>query len=163
MKWPYHFQALPTQTRTIASTALFGICGGLGAIAFQVCMNALFHLTFGQLSQGRTWVFLVGSFSIIIGTSLVSGWLLTRFCREAAGSGIPQAKLAFWKDFGTIRWRPVWVKFIAGALTVGGGSSLGREGPSVHISSGLASTWPGCWVNPNRTDGGQLRPGRPPG
>ncbi len=33
----------------------------------------------------------------------------------------------------------VWVKFIGGALSVGGGNSLGREGPSVQLAGGLAS------------------------
>lgn len=72
-------------------------------------------------------------------TSLISGWLLTHFCKEAAGSGIPQVKLAFWKDFGVIPFRVVWVKFVAGVLSVGGGSSLGREGPSVQLGAGIAS------------------------
>ncbi len=31
------------------------------------------------------------------------------------------------------------VKFVAGLLHVGGGMSLGREGPSVHIAGGVAS------------------------
>jgi CIC family chloride channel protein len=88
--------------------------------------------------RSRT-TFLVGSFLIVAGSSAVSGWLLTRFCPDAAGSGIPQLKLAFWKDFGYVPWRVVWVKFIGGALSVGGGSSLGREGPSVQLAGGLTS------------------------
>lgn len=91
------------------------------------------------LRDMEPWIFVVGSFVLIMATSLVSGWLLTHFCREAAGSGIPQVKLAFWKDFGVIPFRVVWVKFIAGVLTVGGGNSLGREGPSVQLGAGIAS------------------------
>ena len=48
-------------------------------------------------------------------------------------------KLAFWKDFGYVPIRVAWVKFIAGALTVGGGASLGREGPTVQLAGGLSS------------------------
>ena len=79
----------------------------------------------------------------MVGTAMIGGILLTHFCPEAAGSGIPQAKAAFWKDFGVIPWRTVWVKFIAGVLAIGGGGSLGREGPSVHIAAGLASNLAG--------------------
>jgi CIC family chloride channel protein len=78
-----------------------------------------------------------------VATSLMVGYLLNSFCREASGSGIPQLKLAFWKDFGLVPWRVVWVKFVAGALSIGGGCSLGREGPSVQLAGGLASNLAG--------------------
>jgi len=74
-----------------------------------------------------------------MGSSLIVGWLLNSFCRSAAGSGIPQYKLSFWKDFSVVPIRVIWVKFIAGILSVGGGSSLGREGPSVQLGGGVAS------------------------
>jgi CIC family chloride channel protein len=83
------------------------------------------------------------SFCVIVGTSLISGFLLNRFAPEAAGSGIPQLKLAFWKDFGYVPWRVAWVKFIAGILAVGGGSSLGREGPSVQLAGAITSNLSG--------------------
>lgn len=76
-------------------------------------------------------------------SAMVAGFLMNSFCKDAAGSGIPQAKASFWKDFGVIPWCAVWVKFLAGVLSIGGGSSLGREGPSVHVASGLASTLAG--------------------
>ena len=57
----------------------------------------------------------------------------------SAGSGIPQLKFAFREDFGLVRMKTVLVKFVAGLLHVGGGMSLGREGPSVHIAGGVAS------------------------
>jgi len=69
--------------------------------------------------------------------------LLNRFAPEASGSGIPQLKLAFWKDFGVVPWRVVWVKFVAGVLSIGGGCSLGREGPSVQLAGGVASNLAG--------------------
>ena len=61
------------------------------------------------------------------------GYLLNVFSPEAAGSGIPQAKMAYWKELGHIPKTPVIVKLIAGTLSIGGGNSLGREGPSVYI------------------------------
>src|SRR5262249_22275865 len=109
----------------------------------QVAMNALYRATFVQLSQASSSSFLLGSLVVIIATSLLVGFLLTKFAPEASGSGIPQLKLAFWKDFGVVPWRVVWVKFVAGVLSIGGGCSLGREGPSVQLAGGVASNLAG--------------------
>ncbi len=134
---------LPRNTRNILQTCLYGVAGGLAVVAFQLLINVLFNATFVRLAAQSPLTFLIGSFAVMVGTALIAGFLLSSFCPEAAGSGIPQAKAAFWKDFGVIPWRAVWVKFIAGVLAIGGGSSLGREGPSVHVASGLASTLAG--------------------
>ena len=130
---------LPAQTRGIVQTVCFGLSAGLTAVLFHLAIHTLFEHGIERLTRESVEVFLIGSFLIIAGTSAVSGWLLTRFCPAAAGSGIPQVKLAFWKDMGEIPFRVVWVKFIAGALSVGGRASLGREGPSVQLASGVSS------------------------
>jgi len=108
-----------------------------------LAMNALYRLTFIRLSHQAVGYFLVGSLVVILFSSLVVGFLLNRFAPEASGSGIPQLKLAFWKDFGVVPWRVVWVKFVAGVLSIGGGCSLGREGPSVQLAGGVASNLAG--------------------
>lgn len=132
-------QRLPKRGRAVLLTCAFGLSAGLAAVAFQLAMNALYRATFVRLSHERPIVFLLGSLVAIVSTSLMVGFLLTKFAPEASGSGIPQLKLAFWKDFGVVPWRVVWVKFVAGVLSIGGGCSLGREGPSVHLAGGLAS------------------------
>jgi CIC family chloride channel protein len=124
-------------------TCIYGLGAGLAAVAFQLGMNWLYQLGLVKLSQMSRGSFLVGSFAVMVVSSLLVGWLLNSFCREAAGSGIPQLKLAFWKDFGTVPWRVVWVKFIAGILSIGGGSSMGREGPSVQLAGAAASNLAG--------------------
>ena len=119
-------------------------------MGFQAAMDSLYRVTLVQLSRQHTATFLVGSFVTIVLTALAAGFLLDSFCREASGSGIPQLKMAFWKDFGAVPWRAVWVKFVGGVLSVGGGSSLGREGPSVHIAGGLASNLAGLLGEPKQ-------------
>jgi CIC family chloride channel protein len=112
---------------------------GLAAVAFQVAMNALYNATYGQLAHRSHTVFLLGSLAVIVVTSGLVGYLLNQFAPEASGSGIPQLKIAFWKEFGAVPFRVVWVKFVAGVLSIGGGCSLGREGPSVQLAGGAAS------------------------
>ncbi|HUA66193.1 MAG TPA: chloride channel protein [Alphaproteobacteria bacterium] len=124
-------------------TCLYGVAAGLAVVAFQWLITFLYSHTFVPLAAQSHLTFILGSFGVMMGSALAAGILLNSFCPEAAGSGIPQAKAAFWKDFGVISWRTVWVKFAAGVLAIGGGGSLGREGPSVHLASGLASTLAG--------------------
>lgn len=144
------FQRLPQPTRGIAALCLFGLAAGGMAVAFHYGIHLLFHSTFVAFAREPVGVFLLKSFITIIGTSLLVGWLLNRLSRPAAGSGIPQLKLAYWKEFGVIPWRVVWVKFAAGILSIGGGCSLGREGPSVQLSAGAASNLAGVVGEPKQ-------------
>lgn len=130
---------LPSRWRAVLTTCVYGLGAGASAVAFQLGMNWFYQLGFVRLSHQSPGMFYVGSFVLLMGSSLIVGWLLNSFCREAAGSGIPQLKLAFWKDFGFVPWRVVWVKFVAGILSIGGGSSLGREGPSVQLAGAVGS------------------------
>ena len=132
-------QRIPARVRPVVVTVILGLAAGLAAVLFHLAIHFIYLHGLEALTHRSRTTFLVGSFLIVASTSAVSGWLLTRFCPEAAGSGIPQLKLAFWKDFGYVPWRVVWIKFIGGALSVGGGSSLGREGPSVQLAGGLTS------------------------
>jgi CIC family chloride channel protein len=141
---------LPKRVETILLTSIYGLAAGLAAVAFQRVVNLLFETVFVRASTESLGMFAGVSLVVIVGTSSIAGWLLARFCREAAGSGIPQVKVAFWKDFGFISWRAVWVKFVAGVLSIGGGSSLGREGPSVHLAGGVASNLAGWLGEPKQ-------------
>lgn len=143
-------QRLPKPTRAVAQTCLYGLAAGAATVAFQLAMNWLYRAGLVRLSHQSRLTFVLGSFGILVGSSLVVGWLLNSFGREAAGSGIPQLKLAFWKDFGTVPWRVAWVKFIAGVISIGGGSSLGREGPSVQLAGTVSSNLAGLAGEPKQ-------------
>jgi CIC family chloride channel protein len=74
-----------------------------------------------------------------IGGSLITGFLLTKYFPQARGSGIPQTKTALFLQGGRITLKTVLGRFFCSAVALGCGISLGREGPSVQIGSGLAS------------------------
>src|SRR3954462_15426170 len=93
-------QKLPRKSRTVLQTCLYGLGAGGAAVAIQLGINWLYGIGIVSLSKKSLPTFLIGSFLIMVVSSMIVGWLLNSFCREAAGSGIPQVKLAFWKDFG---------------------------------------------------------------
>jgi chloride channel protein, CIC family len=118
---------------------LYGLLGGLAAIGFQLGIKFLEWVLWTRLSTIPTGTFVLISLVAMVGTSLVAGLILTFVSTDAAGSGIPQLKIAFWRDFGYLPFKVVFAKFFAGVITIGGGCSLGREGPTVHIAAALAS------------------------
>ena len=71
--------------------------------------------------------------------ALVTGVLLARVFPDARGSGIPQTRAAIFIHDGRITLRTVFGKFVCCATSLASGIALGREGPSVHIGSGIAS------------------------
>ncbi len=71
---------------------------------------------------------------------LVYGPLVYRFAREARGHGVPEVMYAVAERGGRIRPQVAVVKALASALCIGGGGSVGREGPIVQIGSALGST-----------------------
>jgi len=147
-----HLQRLPKQSRVVLQTCLYGLGAGASAVFFQLGINWLYRLGLAGLSHQSTSTFLIGSLAIIAVSSLFMGWLLNSFCGEAAGSGIRQLKLAFWKDFGTVPWRIAWVKFVAGIVSIGGGQSLGCEGPSMQLAGAVSSNLAGLGGGkPSRT------------
>jgi CIC family chloride channel protein len=138
-----YLERLPKQTRTLLQSCVYGLGAGLSAVAFQLGINWFYRLGLLSLAARSKLTFALGSLAITVISALIVGLLLNLACPIAAGSGIPQLKLAFWKDFGTVPFRVAWVKFLAGVISIGGGSSLGREGPSVHLGGAIASNLAG--------------------
>jgi CIC family chloride channel protein len=118
---------------------LVGLTGSAVAVVFHHAINFIHHAIWHPLAHGTSESFILIGFIVLTLVGLANGWLLSKFAPEAAGSGIPQLKTAYRKNWGQISFRIVWVKFIAATLSVGGGLSLGREGPSVQLAGGLAS------------------------
>ncbi|MBV9491986.1 MAG: chloride channel protein [Verrucomicrobia bacterium] len=137
--------SLPVDLRAYLLPVTYGLGGGLSAVAFQAGIQALYQTLWTPPSQLPAARFALVSLLTITASTLAAGLILTRISREAAGSGIPQVKAAFWRDFGFIRARVMIAKFFGGVITIGGGSSLGREGPSVHIAATVASTLAGLF------------------
>jgi CIC family chloride channel protein len=123
----------------LALTIVVGILAGLAAVLFTLAIEWASRLFFG-IDPTAARLFLVP-----IAVSLAAGIMLARVFPEARGSGIPQTEAAFHLDGGVIPARVPIGKFLMGVLCIGGGHSVGREGPSVQIGAGVASVV-GQWV-----------------
>ncbi|MBN1940222.1 MAG: chloride channel protein [Candidatus Aminicenantes bacterium] len=137
-------QKAPEQIRPWIQTVVLSLSAALSAVGFLFFTNFLFTKTYEVFAGRSPFYFAAASFGLIMLTSLIVGLLLNVLSPDAAGSGIPQVKSAYWKDLGHMNFRPVLVKFAAGVLSIGGGNSLGREGPSVFIGSGISSNLAGA-------------------
>lgn len=71
--------------------------------------------------------------------AILAVWIVIRYAPETSGSGIPQLKAVLHR-LRTLNWtRVLPVKFISGALAIGGGLVLGREGPTVQIGGAFGA------------------------
>ncbi len=71
---------------------------------------------------------------------LLYGPLVHRFAPEARGGGVPEVMLAVARHGGRIRPRVIVVKALAGSLCIGGGGSVGRDGPIVQVGAAMGSS-----------------------
>ncbi len=130
----------PTESqRLFILTVIIGIVCGLAAVGFHFAIAAGESLLIGpaMAAPGKSWM-LWTALSPALG-GLVSGVLLKFVVPGARGSGIPQVKVAYATRGGTVKLRDAVGKFFLGALQIGSGASLGREGPTVQICAGVAS------------------------
>lgn len=130
----------PTEAqRLFLLTIVIGVGCGLAAVAFHIAITLASHALIDQAmsAPGRSWI----GWTLATPTlgALACGVLLQYVVPNARGSGIPQVKIAFAVRGGRLRLRDSVGKFIVGALQIGSGSSLGREGPTVQICAGVAS------------------------
>ncbi|MBC7361596.1 MAG: chloride channel protein [Candidatus Aminicenantes bacterium] len=143
-------EKIPTNIRLSLITIILSLASGLSAISFMVLVNFIYSRTILSFSLHSRSYFLLASLAVVLLTSLISGLLLKFFAPEAAGSGIPQVKAAYWKEMGNIDLKAGIIKYLAGAITIGGGTSLGREGPSVFLGSAIATNLSGLFGFPRR-------------
>jgi CIC family chloride channel protein len=126
-----------------------GIGAGLGAVAFRWLIVSATWLLSGHNDYAAVpghanahlpglgrW-FVVGA-PVVAG--LVYGPLVYFFAREARGHGVPEVMYAVAEHGGRIRPQVAAVKALASAVCIGGGGSVGRDGPIVQIGSALGSS-----------------------
>jgi chloride channel protein, CIC family len=135
---------LPTERqRLLAITILAGGLCGLAACAFHISVAIVEGMLIDRAASGYS---IAGNHSWIVWTILapalggiICGLGLYYFAPAAAGSGVPQVKVAFARRSGYISFKETIGKFVLCAIQIGSGGSLGVEGPTVQICAGVSS------------------------
>ena len=123
-----------------AATGL--LCGAL-AVLFRLALEFA-QDTYTDLLAGAHdlptggWLVVM----IVFGTlGALAGWLTFRYAPEAAGSGVPHVEDVLGSG-RIMRWRMLLpVKFVGGLCALGGGMSLGREGPTVQMGAAISEAF----------------------
>src|SRR6202167_1861217 len=138
LAWLLH--RMPTERqRLLAVTILAGGLCGLAAVAFHMSIQGLEALLIDRANaaSGHSWIWLTVLCPTFGGA--VAGIGLPYFAPAAAGSGIPQVKVAHTLRSGYVTVRETIGKFVLCAIQIGSGASLGLEGPTVQVCAGVSS------------------------
>jgi CIC family chloride channel protein len=131
----------PTEPqRVFVLTLVIGVVCGLAAVGFHEAIYFAAHHLIDRAVAAPGWRWIPLTIASPALGAVVCGLLLQYVFPGARGSGIPQVKVAYASRSGYVPLRDAIGKFLVGTLQIGSGGSLGLEGPTVQICSGLAST-----------------------
>jgi CIC family chloride channel protein len=125
--------------RQLPRVLLVGILAGLAAVAFQGALREADALREGVLTWAHGFgpigipvAMLFGGIGVGLAVSLVRS-----IEPDASGSGIPHVKAVLHHLRGIRPLRLLLVKFCGGLSGIGGGLTLGREGPTIQMGAAL--------------------------
>lgn len=114
---------------------LIGVASGLLVVCFHIAIDAIRWSTYGLPGVG-------GPIATVISPALgaIAATLLVRYVfPDAKGSGVIHTKAAVHISDGVVPASTVPGKFVACAVSLGSGNSLGPEDPSLQMGAGIAS------------------------
>ncbi len=138
-----------SESGLVALSLAIGAGAGLGAIVFRWLIKSFTlllsgHSDYSAAGHAANPMFPgLGPYFVVFApvvAGLAYGPLVHFFAREARGHGVPEVMYAVARKQGRIAPQVAAVKALASALCIGGGGSVGREGPIVQIGSALGST-----------------------
>lgn len=118
---------------------IVGLVCGLVAVAFHLSIDFLFEYIFSFQQSHPRWLSIVLMILSPALGGLFVGFILYAVEPSGGGSGIPQAKAAYWNKGGILSFKETFWRYILGVVSIGTGNSLGREGPTVHLCASIAS------------------------
>jgi CIC family chloride channel protein len=130
----------PTEPqRLLLLTLAVGVTCGLAAVAFHEAIRLAERVFIERAMDTSRPLWPVLTVATPVVGAAIAGLLLQHVVPNARGSGIPQVKATFATPGARVRFRDAVGKFVLASLSIGTGSSLGREGPTVQICAGIAS------------------------
>lgn len=116
-----------------ALTLITGVAAGLVAVSLHQITYALTDWIGTNKSFDFRALCLGG------GALLVSSWFTFRHFPSTSGSGIPGVKVALAVFHGKIELKNTIAKYFTTIFSLSSGLSIGREGPTVAVTSGIGS------------------------
>ncbi|HLH01252.1 MAG TPA: chloride channel protein [Bryobacteraceae bacterium] len=121
--------------RFLLLALLIGIFSGLLVVLFHIAIDFISWTTLGALAGRFHLVRLLTPAIGAIGAVLIVRKVFPR----AKGSGVNQTKIAIYSSDGYVPGGTIFGKFLACAVSIGSGNSLGPEDPSLQMGAGVAS------------------------
>lgn len=128
---------------------LVGLLAGAGAIAFRLGIDAWSQVlaggageelqpdpSSGLLAWGGRWYLLAAP---VVSGALI-GPIMTRLGRTSTGHGVAGVIWSARRSDGAMAPRPAAASVVSAALTIGGGGSVGPEGPIAELGASAASS-----------------------
>lgn len=119
--------------------ALIGVAAGLGVVLFYRLIDLCFYIFIAWPRSHLGWLGAPLYLPVLTAAGLWASWALVRRTRTPEGQNVPDVQLAVAKRGGRIQGRPVAVRTVASAITLGSGGSAGSEGPVAVLGAALGS------------------------
>lgn len=133
--------------RVFPRAALVGLGAGGIAALFRLTLSGADNLRNALIDWAHGFPQLGWLFPILfsLAGAVLSVYLVRRFAPETSGSGVPHIEGVMHR-LRTLAWtRVLPTKFAAGAVGIGGGLTLGREGPTVQMGGAVGAAIAG-WL-----------------
>ncbi len=129
------YVAVSEAQRFVLLSLLIGIFSGLLVVLFHISIDVISWSTLGALTGRFHFVRL---FTPAIG-ALIAVLIVRRLFPRAKGSGVNQTKIAIYSSEGYVSSSAIVGKFVGCSVSIGTGTSLGPEDPSLQMGAGVAS------------------------
>lgn len=125
--------------RLFPRIVLVGLGAGVIAVSFRALLTGADILRTALVVWAQQYVLLGWLLPMLFGAvcAMLSVLLVRRYAPETSGSGIPHLKATLHRLRELRWWRVLPVKMAGGALALGSGMALGREGPTVQMSGAV--------------------------
>jgi CIC family chloride channel protein len=114
-------------------TLITGAIAGLVAVT----LNKITHYLTLLLQTDRAFTLYSFFWGLVL--IYISGYLTTRYFKSTSGSGVPDVRVSLAVFHGRLKLKDTIAKFFTTILTLASGFSLGLEGPTVRVCSGIGS------------------------